>query len=153
MGIANYYKLRYPHVEIIGVDVEGSKIFSENGHHYKMTGVGLSFHPPNLNIEKIDGAYIVSESLSYSICNSMAKKEGLLLGASSGAIIAAGLNYTLNYGPSARVLMIIPDRGDRYLETVYNREWLDENKFELFGDEEIKKEIKALRPIRFKDFI
>lgn len=147
MGTASYLKSKQPSIKIIAVDVEGSIALGGSPKPYKMTGVGLSFIPPNLDSRLIDSCYQVSESLSYSVCHQLAQKEGMLLGASTGAIVAAGIKVALNYPRGANILMINPDRGDRYLDTVYNHEWLAENNFQLFDLNETRAKIGQLTPL------
>ena len=150
-GISRYFRQHYPHTRIIGVDVAGSAIFGMPRHAYKMTGLGLSFVPPNFSPQMLDAAYNVSDALAFSVCHALAQKEGLLLGASTGAIVAAALADAQHYGklqakPQTMVL-INPDRGDRYLETVYNSEWLAEQKISLWRGTELTEVIHNLSPV------
>lgn len=149
MGIANYFRIVSPRTKIIGVDVYGSIIFGGEAKPYKMTGVGLSFIPPNLNYDFLHSAYVIPESLSYSVCHALAQNEGMLLGASTGAIVSAGMHVAKLLGPGSNILMINPDRGDRYLETIYDAEWLETNNFMRMNSAEILKAIDALKPIIF----
>lgn len=149
MGIARYLKPRFPRIKIIGVDVEGSVIMGTPGKPYKMTGVGLSFVPPNLNFELLDRAYVVPEHIGYSLCHALARKEGLLLGASTGAIVAGALAAARGMPTGSRILVVSPDRGDRYLETVYDDDWLAKNKFEILNGTELDDAVAALPEIRF----
>lgn len=149
MGIARHLKKRYPGIQVIGVDVQGSVIMGTPASPYKMTGVGLSFKPPNLDYQLLDAGYVVPESLSYTVCHALAQREGLLLGASTGAIVAAGLHLATQMAPGSRVLMINPDRGDRYLETVYDADWITRNGFEIYDFESLPSHIARLSPIRF----
>ena len=147
MGIARHYKRCHPHVQIVGVDVSGSVIFGGEGKPYKMTGVGLSFTPPNLRTHLLNAAYVVPESIGYSVCHRLAHDEGLLLGASTGIITAAALNYVSRLPQGARVLIVNPDRGDRYLETVYSEEWIRTHGFQISTPEILEQEILRLEPI------
>ncbi len=149
MGVAEYFHERSPHTKIIGVDVQGSVIFSSEAKPYKMTGVGLSFQPPNLNYQLLHSAYVIPESLAYSICHELAQKEGMLLGASTGAIVAAGMHVAKSIGMGSNVLMINPDRGDRYLETIYSSDWLTSNNFVRMNSADILQAIDTLEPITF----
>jgi cysteine synthase A len=149
MGIAKYFHEISPETKIIGVDVCGSVIFSKDARPYKMTGVGLSFQPPSLNYQLVHSAYVIPESLAYSICHELAQKEGMLLGSSTGAIVAAGMHVAKTLGVGANVLMINPDRGDRYLETIYDLEWLTKNGFVRMSHPEIIEAIDALEAIKF----
>ncbi len=125
-GISRYFKQYYPKTRIVGVDVAGSAVFGTPRHPYKMTGLGLSFVPPNFEPEVLDAAYSVNDRLAFSVCHVLARKEGLMLGASTGAIVAAALAYGKRSSSHQRMLLLNPDRGDRYLETVYNPTWLKE---------------------------
>ncbi len=147
MGIANRLKQTHPRVKIIGVDVEGSVIFNTPASPYKMTGIGLSFFPPNLDLKLLHSAYVIPEQLAFSVCHRLAKRDGMLLGASTGAIVAAGMHVAKSLGPKSRVLMINPDRGDRYLETIYDSTWLSQHGFTLLEHGKIIEAIDKLNPI------
>lgn len=147
MGIAKHFHEKSPKTKIIGVDVYGSIIFYPEARPYKMTGVGLSFKPPILNYQLVHSAYVIKESLAYSVCHELAQKEGMLLGASTGAIVAAGIHVAKTLGVGANVLMINPDRGDRYLETIYDPIWLKNNGFVRMSHLEIIEAIDVLEPI------
>jgi cysteine synthase A len=150
MGIARYLAPRFPALKLVAVDVAGSVILGGPAGPYKMTGVGLSFFPPNLRLDLLHCGYIVSENVSYSICHKLARSEGLLLGASTGAIVAAGLHVAASLGPGSRVLMVNPDRGDRYLETVYDAAWLAKNGFSLLHGEALERSIASLEARYFE---
>ncbi|MBC7541332.1 MAG: cysteine synthase family protein [Candidatus Sericytochromatia bacterium] len=146
-GIAKYFRRHYAGVRIIGVDVAGSGILGTPRHPYKMTGLGLSFVPPNFDVNLLDAAYGISDQLAFSVCHAMAKREGLLLGASTGAIVAAGLAQASLLGGHQQILMINPDSGDRYLETVYEPSWLADQGISLLADTALEAAILALEPV------
>ncbi len=146
-GISKYFDFYYPRVRIIGVDVAGSAIFGTPRHPYKMTGLGLSFVPPNFSKRCLSEAYIVGDELAFSVTRLLAKKEGLLLGASTGAILATGLSLAYQQRSSKRILMVNPDRGDRYLETVYNDTWMENQKLKILAEQEILDQCKNLQSV------
>jgi cysteine synthase len=150
-GIAKFFRSRYPKTRIIGVDVAGSAIFGTPRHAYKMTGLGLSFIPPNFSPEMIDAAYSISDRLAFSVCHTMAKREGLLLGASTGAIVAAAIadaqQQARFQSQPQTMLLLNPDRGDRYMETVYNPEWLTEQGIQILADEALTETLQTLHPV------
>jgi cysteine synthase A len=147
-GISTHFKNRFPDVKIVAVDVAGSVIFGTPAHPYKMTGLGLSFIPPNYDPKILDAAYSVDDRLAFSVCHALAKKEGLLLGGSTGAIVAAGLAFVESHNVRReRVVMLNPDRGDRYLETVYNSEWLSAQGIELLEDDALENAIESLEAV------
>lgn len=143
-GIGRYFRDKYPKMRIVGVDVAGSAIFGTPSHPYKMTGLGLSFVPPNFDARMVDAAYSVSDRLAFSVCHALARREGLLLGASTGAIVAAALADARQYSRPQRMVLLNPDRGDRYLETVYDRQWLCQQGIELLEAEALATAIHSL---------
>lgn len=146
-GLARYLKPRYPHLRLIGVDVEGSVILGTPAQPYKMTGMGLSFRPPHLDYHHLSQGYVVPEALAFSVCHALARQEGLLLGASTGAIVAAGLRAAADLPSGARVVMINPDRGDRYLDTVYDPQWLSTHGFRILPSDALEPAIRGLKPV------
>jgi cysteine synthase len=142
-GISRYFKKHYPNTKIVGVDVAGSAVFGTPRFSYKMTGLGLSFTPPNFDLSLLDVAYTVSDQVAFSFCHQIAQCEGLLLGASTGAILAGGLAYAqAESHHSLKILMLNPDRGDRYLETVYDHTWLQNNQINLLSKDQLELEIQ-----------
>lgn len=137
-----------PHLKLVAVDVEGSVILGGAPGPYKMTGMGLSFRPPHLDYEKLALRYIVPEKLAFSVCHALARTEGLLLGASTGAIVAAGLRVAATLPAGGRILMLSPDRGERYLDTVYNQSWLAEHGCELLSRSSLESAIHDLRCVQ-----
>jgi cysteine synthase A len=95
----------------------------------------------------IDVAYCVDDRLAFSVCHALAQKEGLLLGASTGAIVAAALADAQHYDREQRMLLLNPDRGDRYLETVYSSDWLTKQQIKLYRDNELIQMIQSLKSI------
>ena len=146
-GLASYLKHRYPSLALVGVDVDGSAIFGTPRRPYKMTGLGLSFVPPSFKPDFLSEAYLVNDSLAFSMCRDLAQKEGLLTGASTGAIVCAGLAYAHRHPNKKRILLINPDRGDRYLETVFNDEWIAQMKIELQTGPQLIRSAEGLVPV------
>ncbi|WP_245915906.1 cysteine synthase family protein [Merismopedia glauca] len=146
-GISRYFREKYPQTRLIAVDIAGSTIFGTPPHAYKMTGLGLSFVPPNFEDKMLDIAYTVSDRLAFSVCHALARQEGLLLGGSTGAIVAAALADASRYQTPQQMLLLNPDRGDRYLETIYNPTWLEAQGIELFSSSQIVAAIAALNPV------
>ncbi len=146
-GVSRYFREYHPQTRIIGVDVVGSAIFGMPRHPYKMTGLGLSFTPPNFHRQMVDAAYNVTDALAFSVCHGLAKKEGMLLGASTGAITAAAIAESKHHRDPQTMVLINPDRGDRYLETVYNPDWLRSQNIDLWENEALAQAIDALAPV------
>lgn len=146
-GLAKHFRRSHAGVRIVGVDVAGSAIFGTPRHPYKMTGLGLSFVPPNFDHTALDAAYSIPDRLAFSVCRALARREGLLLGASTGAIVAAGLSCAQHLRGRHKVVIVNPDRGDRYLETVYSQEWLAAQGMEILEGDTLAAAIRELEPV------
>lgn len=146
-GVGTFFRTFYPRTKIVGVDVAGSAVLGTQPHSYKMTGLGLSFTPPNYQHSMLDYAYSVEDELAFSVCRLLAKREGLLLGGSTGAILAAALSYATQTPEREKILVINPDRGDRYLETIYNDDWLKDQKLRTLSIDEVLETVSNLKPL------
>ena len=117
-GVGKYLKEKNPHVQIIGVEPEGSPFLTKGkaGFH-KIQGIGAGFQPSILDLSVIDQIVTVTDKEAYRYSQSLAKKEGLCVGISSGAAMAAAAKY-----PNKRIVVLFADSGERYLSTDLYRE-------------------------------
>lgn len=95
----------------------------------------------------MDAAYSVDDRLAFSTCHALAKREGMLLGASTGAITAAALADARRFKAPQTMLLLNPDRGDRYLETVYNADWIGEQGLTILENADLVSAIQNLVPV------
>ncbi len=146
-GMARYLRAHAPSTKIVAVDVSGSVVLGTPAHSYKMTGLGLSFVPPNFDPGLVDIGYAVGDELAFSVCHMLAKREGLLLGGSTGAIVAAAMAYLKGVRKHETVVMINPDRGDRYLDTIYNPDWIAAQGLKALGSKEVLDLVEQLSPV------
>ena len=135
-GISVLVKKRKPNVEIIAVDSYGSQIFGERICRNRFTGMGSRIKPGNLNSAIIDKVIRVTDYECIKGCEFLLK-QGLFVGASSGAMVAA---IKKNQGYKKNTVTIFPDRGDRYLDNLYNKNWVEEMLPELLNEEQLVRE-------------
>jgi len=136
-GIAYFLKEKNPEVKIIGVDPEGSMYHHEfygtkgDVHSYKVEGIGEDFMPATIDLSIVDEIVTVTDETAFEVAKELARKEGILAGGSSGAAVFAALKLAKekDLDENAVVVVILPDRGDRYLSKFYSDEWLKENGF------------------------
>ena len=103
---------------------------------HKIQGIGAGFKPKVLNQELINEIITVSDEDAYLQAVSLAQQEGLMVGISAGAAVFAALKVAKDIGPGKRVVVIMPDTGERYLSmgSVFKAElrkkgiWDDEQK-------------------------
>lgn len=124
MGISRKLRERFPNMKVIAVDAVGSIIFNSPAANRELPGIGASRVPELLNKEEIDDVVHVNDYESALGCRRLLKIEGIFAGGSSGSIIAALHKLLPSLPNGSRVVTIFPDRGDRYLDLVYDDEWL-----------------------------
>ncbi|HEX2300785.1 MAG TPA: cysteine synthase family protein [Pseudonocardiaceae bacterium] len=111
-------------IRVIGADAVGSGIFAGQPMSYRTPGVGLSWTPSNIDLSFVHQAVQVPDELAFQGCRLLARREGLLTGASSGLAFAAAVKIAAEMCPSEAVAMVLSDGGDRYLSNVYSDDWL-----------------------------
>ena len=118
-GVGQYLKEQDPAIRIVAVEPAGSPVLSGGtaGPH-GLQGIGAGFIPQVLNTDIIDEICPVDEQSAYDAARLLAKKEGLLVGISSGAALHAAI--TLAKRPENKdknIVVLLPDSGERYLST------------------------------------
>lgn len=117
-GVGELFRERKPDIWIAAVEPSSSPVLSggEPGPH-KIAGIGAGFIPGVLNTKVYDEIIKVSDDDAAEAARLLAKKEGVLPGISSGAAVWAGLSVARKIGKNKTVVVILPDRGERYLST------------------------------------
>ena len=118
-GIGEVLKAFDPKIKVIGVEPASSAVLSggEKGAHGLM-GIGAGFVPSVLNTKIIDEVITVTEEQAYTAAREIAKTDGLLIGISSGAALYAAKEIALRINDKhARIVVLFPDSGERYLST------------------------------------
>ncbi len=121
-GTGEVLKERIKNLKIAAVEPENSAVISgEEAGPHKIAGMGAGFIPEVLNTEIIDRIEKVSNEEAFETTRRLAKEEGIFAGISSGAAAAAALRIAREIGKDKRIVVIIPDTGERYLSTgVFN---------------------------------
>lgn len=117
-GVGEILRSRFPEVKIVGVEPTASPVLSGGtpGPH-KIQGIGAGFIPAVLKTELMDKVIQITNDEAMEMARRLAKEEGLLLGVSSGAAIAAALQEAAILGAGKNLVVIAPDTGERYLST------------------------------------
>jgi cysteine synthase A len=123
LGIARRLRERFPGLRVIAVDAIGSVLFGRTEGRRRLPGIGASRVPELLVREEIDDVIYVSDLESCQGCLDLLAREGIFAGGSSGSVIAAIRKLAPRVPPGSNILTLLPDRGDRYLDLVYNAEW------------------------------
>jgi cystathionine beta-synthase len=126
-GVARFLKEQNPDIRIVGADPEGSVLSGGTPRPWKVEGIGEDFVPKTFNSQLVDDWVRVSDAESFHTARSLARREGILLGGSSGTAVAAALRYARRLGPEHLVVALCADTGRNYLSKFFNDAWLEEN--------------------------
>ncbi len=127
MGCADYVKESKLSTKIIAVDAMGSVIFGPTEGERKIPGHGAGRPSQFLDMDLIHDVVHVNDMDCVKGCKELLQNEAILAGGSSGAVISALLKYAHHLPPNSTCALILCDRGERYLDTIYNEEWVLNN--------------------------
>jgi cystathionine beta-synthase len=129
-GVGRYLKERNPEIRVIGADPEGSVLSGDTPHPWKVEGIGEDFVPKTFNGQVVDEWIRIGDAESFHTARLLARREGLLVGGSSGTAVAAALRYARRLSKNDVVVAICPDTGRNYLSKFFDDQWLAENQLE-----------------------
>jgi N-(2-amino-2-carboxyethyl)-L-glutamate synthase len=131
MGCARYFREWHRPIRIIAIDAVGSQAFGGPPARRMIPGLGTSVRPPLLDETYIDEVVNVEEADTIRACHRLAK-NGFLFGGSTGTVVSGATTWLTQYGlPNLTAVAIAPDLGERYLDTVYQTNWVQT----LYGDD------------------
>lgn len=115
-GVGKRLKEKIKGIEVVAVEPRNSQVLSgKNPGPHKIQGIGAGFVPQNYNKEYVDNIVSVSDDEAIQTAVEFAKKEGILIGISSGAAVFAAINIAKKLGRGKKVLAIAPDGGEKYI--------------------------------------
>lgn len=124
MGCARYFREWHRPVRIVAVDSVGSVTFGGALGRRLLPGLGMSMCPPLLDESLADEAVHVEEADSIRACHRLARR-GFLFGGSTGTVVSGAMGWlALHDTRGLTAVAIAPDLGERYLDTVYQANWV-----------------------------
>jgi cysteine synthase A len=124
LGCSRRLRERFPALRVIAVDAVGSVIFGAPAGPRELPGIGSSRVPELCRPEEIDEVVHVDDVDAALGCRELLMTEGIFAGGSTGAVVAAIARTLPALSRPCRVVAIFADRGDRYLDLVYDDDWL-----------------------------
>lgn len=118
-GTGQYLKSKKPEVKVVAVEPETSPVLSQGkaGSH-KIQGIGAGFVPDVLDTSVYDEIVPVADNDAFETCRLIGRKEGVLVGISSGAAVYAAIQLAKRpENKGKNIVVLLPDTGDRYLST------------------------------------
>ena len=138
-GNGLFFKENKPGVEIVAVDPVGSIVYDKfksgtdvPAQNYTIEGIGEDFIPDNYDFSVIDDMVQVEDKESFLMTRELLVKEGIYSGVSSGSAVVGAIRWIREQGnrmKGKKVLIILPDSGNRYLSKVYDDAWMREAGF------------------------
>lgn len=155
-GTAQFLKEQNPEIKIIGIDAYGSVLqkYHETGeldpdeiYPYRIEGLGKNLIPTATDFSVIDRFIKVSDQDSAWAARTLAQREGLFMGYTSGAALQGlmQLQEEEAFDTNSQVVVIFPDHGSRYMSKVYNDQWMQDQGFMEDAKHQTSKKSKALK--------
>ena len=131
-GLSRYFAKVAPQVELILADPVGSiltqyineGVLSTKSGSWLVEGIGEDFLPDISDFTRVKKAYAISDRESFHAGRELLMKEGVLGGSSTGTLLAAALKYCREQTAPKKVLVLVPDTGNKYLSKMYNDYWM-----------------------------
>ena len=131
MGCAHYFREWHRPVRIIAIDSAGSVTFGDAPGRRMIPGLGTGIRPPLLDESYVDEVIHVEEADTIRACHRLAR-HGFLFGGSTGTVVSGAMGWLDRHDAGElTAVAIAPDLGERYLDTVYQANWLHN----LYGPE------------------
>ncbi|MFI9319412.1 pyridoxal-phosphate dependent enzyme [Kitasatospora aureofaciens] len=111
---------RFPDLKVVGVDAVGSVLFGQpDVPTRRQSGLGNSLYPDNIDYRLIDEVHWLSDDEAFAATRALAREQKIFAGNTSGSVYRVLTHLAANAAPGTRLVGIMPDRGDRYVDTVY----------------------------------
>ena len=131
MGCARFFRQWHRPVRVIAVDAVGSVTFGGPPGRRMIPGLGTSVRPPMLDETCVDEVIRVEEPDTVRACHRLARR-GFLFGGSTGTVVSGAMSWLAQHdADDLTAVAIAPDLGERYLDTIYQSNWVRE----LYGEE------------------
>ena len=135
-GLTQFFRERLPEVEIILADPEGSVLADQvnKGRYGKagswlVEGIGEDFIPEICDFSMCHKGYSIPDAESFAVSREILRKEGLLVGSSTGTLVAGALRWCREQPQGKRVVTFACDTGNKYLSKLFNDFWMEDQGF------------------------
>ena len=136
-GLSRAFAKLSPQTELILADPVGSILtqyinegtLSTKSGTWLVEGIGEDFLPLISDFSRVKKAYAITDAESFHTARELLAKEGVLGGSSTGTLLAAALKYCREQTEPKRVVVLVPDTGNKYLSKMYNDYWMLDNGF------------------------
>ncbi len=124
-GISERLRVVFPHIKIVAVEPAGSVTFGGKPGKRNIPGIGTSVRPKLADLANPDRVVAIKEEKTVETCLSFVRDHHLLVGGSTGTVLAAVQHLASEFKPGETIVAISADLGDKYLDTVYDPAWVE----------------------------
>ena len=124
-GVSERLRQVYPNIKVVAVEPVGSVTFGGAPGKRNIPGIGTSLRPKLADLAKPDRVVAIREEKTVETCLSFVRDYHLLIGGSTGTVLAAVQQLAADFSPGETIVAISADLGDKYLDTVYDPEWVE----------------------------
>jgi N-(2-amino-2-carboxyethyl)-L-glutamate synthase len=125
MGCARWFRQWHRPVRVVAVDAVGSVTFGGAPGRRMIPGLGMPIRPPLLDVSYVDEVVRVEEADAIRACHRLARR-GFLFGGSTGTVVSGAMSWLAEHDAAElTAVAIAPDLGERYLETIYQTNWVE----------------------------
>ncbi|MEE2786446.1 MAG: pyridoxal-phosphate dependent enzyme [Myxococcota bacterium] len=135
-GTGTFLKEHKPDIKLVGVDIEGSVYYDfwRTGkiiepYSYKVEGIGEDFFPSTINLSLVDDVIQLTDKECFDMTRALARQEGIYTGGSGGAAVMGAIKYAEKTNKKENIVVLLPDSAVRYLNKIFDDEWMRENGF------------------------
>lgn len=122
-GIARNLRALFPELHTVGVDTPNSVLFGQPSGRINLSGLGGNILPANVDHTQFDEIHWLTPAEAYEATHDLHRRHGLFMGPTSGAAFRAA-GWWADRNPGKTVIALMPDEGHRYVDTVYDPQWL-----------------------------
>ena len=123
-GISERLRHEFPKINIVAVEPTGSVTFGGRPAKRSIPGIGTSLRPELADLSDPDRIVAIDEATTVETCLSFVRDHHLLVGGSTGTVLAAVHELASEFTLGETIVAISADLGDKYMDTVYNPDWV-----------------------------
>jgi cysteine synthase len=123
-GLSERLRQEFPNIRIVAVEPVGSVTFGGRSGKRNIPGIGTSVRPQLADLANPDRVVAIDEATTVETCLSFVRKHHLLVGGSTGTVLAAIEKLAPEFRPGDTIVAISADLGEKYLDTVYDPRWV-----------------------------
>jgi N-(2-amino-2-carboxyethyl)-L-glutamate synthase len=126
-GVSERLHQEFPKIKVVAVEPVGSVTFGGAPGKRNIPGIGTSVRPKLADLAHPDRVVAVDEGRTVEACLSFVRDYHLLIGGSTGTVLAAVQELAPEFSPGETIVAISPDLGEKYMDTIYDPTWVEEN--------------------------